>query len=178
MKKATIILILLTMSVVANAQEKGDMAVGSYLIVGSGGGYTNGGIGAKFLYNASNRIRLAAEFDAFLKDYYKNLYNINVYAHLLPRNRDRIVVFYPFVGVGRESKVPPFYMTIDNVTHKIVLNNTALLYGVGIDTKLSTKLILNSELRCHQTHFGLIERGPSLIYGGSLNLAVGLLYKF
>jgi len=44
------------------------------------------------------------------------------------------------------------------------------LYGGGIDIKLSPNLTLNSELRSHQAHI--------LIFGGSLNLAVGLMYKF
>jgi opacity protein-like surface antigen len=158
------------------------MALGGYVAVGSAEGYNKGGIGAKFLYNASNRIRLAAELDYWQKgkgiNGFKNMYNINAYAHLLFFSHDR-VVFYPFIGVGRESKESLSIRVIDGVTKKLVFNHIAPLFGVGIDFKLSTKLALNTELRYEQIHFGPTYGGKSsFIYGGSLNCALGLMYKF
>ena len=167
----------------ANAQEKGDIAVGSYLAVGSGYEYTNGGIGAKLLYNATNCIRFAAEIDTWrkIKDTFpSSVYNINVYAHFLGRHsKDKRTVIYPFVGVGRETKKTSITIVADNkyissITHK----STAFLFGAGLDYKLTSNLTLNSELRLHQIHVGGTIGGTGFLYGGSLNLAVGLAYKF
>ena len=175
--KTTVVLLITTMCMIANAQEKGDIAVGGYLAVGSGYEYTNGGIGAKVLYNATNRIRFAAEFDSWrkIKEENSSVYNIDVYAHFLGRNsKDKRIVIYPFVGVGRETKKTS--ITIVANDKYIIHHNTAFLFGGGMDYKLTSKLILNTELRLHQFHVG--KGGPSLIYGGSANLAVGLTYKF
>ena len=179
MKTARLIslcIIAVTLNITAKAQEKGDMALGGYVAVGSGVGYEKGGIGIKFLYNASNRIRLAAEVDYWRNDYwkiyndYENLHNINVYTHLLPSNSNRTVVFYPFIGIGRESKKSHSFFINNGVKKQNYMHSIAFLFGMGIDIKLSPKITLNSELRVHQS--------TMLILGGSLNLASGLTYKF
>jgi opacity protein-like surface antigen len=112
---------------------------------------------------------LAAEFDSWRKVGNRSVYNINAYAHLLPANRYKKTILYPFVGLGRETK--KHYEPYDAISSS---NTIGLLFGCGIDYKLSSNLILNSELRFHQLKAG----GPYLITGGSLNLAVGLAYKF
>ena len=66
-KAAIVIIAMVTMSVSAVAQQKGDKAVGGNLIIGAGDDYTNIGIGAKFLYNVSNPFRVAGEIDFFPK---------------------------------------------------------------------------------------------------------------
>jgi len=186
-KVAIIIIVMVTMSIAANAQEKGDMAVGTYLAFGTGWEYRNGGIGAKFLYNASNRIRFAAEIDSWrkIKDTFNpiSVYNINAYAHLLPSNRDKRTVIYPFIGIGRETrKISVSIVMDDKHISSITHHNTALLLGGGMDYKLTSKLILNTELRLHQIRFfgGKIGENHRLIQSinSSLNLAVGLAYKF
>jgi len=167
-KTMIVITAMITISIAANAQKKGDIAVGGYLAVGTGYDYTNGGIGAKFLYNVSNRIRLVAEIDSWREIVESNtsVYNINMYAHFLGSRGDRKTVIYPFVGIGRESK--KFYDPVRTM-HSV----SPILFGGGIDFKLSSKLTLNGELRSHQLQFG----GPWILCGGSFNLAVGLTYK-
>lgn len=181
MKFTVLILTMLAINVIVNAQEKGDIAVGGYLAIGTGNNYTNGGIGAKFLYSATNRIRLAAEFDSWRKEnlnmsvdninLYRSAYNINAYAHFLPSNRDKKTVIYPFVGIGRESIKHSGFNTFNS-------HHIAFLFGGGIDFKLSSKFSLNSELRIHQVYIGAPKGSGSFLSGGSLNLAVGLAYKF
>ena len=61
--KVAILSIALNVSVVANAQEKGDMAVGLNILGGYGNEIPEAGIGTKFLYNVTNPIRLSGEFD-------------------------------------------------------------------------------------------------------------------
>ncbi|MDR2911604.1 MAG: outer membrane beta-barrel protein [Bacteroidales bacterium] len=182
--KLVVIVFIITVNIAAKAQEKGDVAVGGYLTVGSGKGegYGRGGIGAKFLYNASNRIRLAAEFDYWQKNKggigYKNLHNINMSVHLLFPNRSKMVVFYPFVGVGRESKKIAT-TNINGVISTKKFNHISPLAGAGIDFKLSTKLALNTELRYQQMYFETTYGGrSSIIHDGTLNLVLGLVYKF
>lgn len=153
--------VAVTASIAANAQEKGDMAVGGNIVTGTGEGYSRGGIGAKFLYNASNRIRLVAGFEYFDREEYMKFHTMNLYVHLLPR-RDRDVKIYPFIGIGRGSKL------YDPASEKNIAN-IAPLYGCGIDCKLSDKLMLNTELRA--------EQGRALFFDGTLNLALGLVYK-
>ena len=90
----------------------------------------------KFLYSASNRIRLAAEVDSWRKieEASTSVYNINMYAHFLGSRGNRRTVIYPFVGIGRESR---------KKSHGFETINP--LYGGGIDTKLSSNLTLNCE---------------------------------
>ncbi|MDR2910413.1 MAG: hypothetical protein LBV47_03480 [Bacteroidales bacterium] len=180
MKKIKLICLfvaVVTISINANAQEKGDMAVGVYLAVGSGLGYSKGGVGTKILYNASNRIRLVTGFDYWRNNgSYINRYNVNVYAHLLPSNRNRTVVFYPFIGIGREHYKRSYSVIINDIAKTQVHNQIAPLLGAGIDIKLLPKFTLNAELRNEQMM--IFTRGASyLMFGTTLNLALGLTYK-
>ena len=148
----------------ANAQVKGDVAVGGYLGIGTSYYYNNGGIGAKLLYNVTNRIRLAAEIDYWqkIKEENSNVSNINMYIHILPSNRNKRAFAYPFIGVGRERrKHSGFYSSIHH--------SVTPLYGSGIDVKIFPNLTLNCEFRIHQ-----VQR---FIYGGSLNFVGGLMYR-
>ncbi|MDR3286163.1 MAG: hypothetical protein LBT27_01800, partial [Prevotellaceae bacterium] len=53
-KRVVLLALVVTMSMTtALAQEKGDMAVGGNLVLGSGDSYSNYGIGAKFQYNVT-----------------------------------------------------------------------------------------------------------------------------
>ena len=66
-KKVAIVAISLVMSVGAIAQQRGDFAVGANALVGiglrDGDYYFDGGFGAALLFNISDPIRLAGEFD-------------------------------------------------------------------------------------------------------------------
>ena len=164
-KIVVIITAIIAINLTANAQVRGDVAVGGYWGIGTGYYYNNGGIGAKLLYNVTNRIRLAAEIDYWrkIREENSNVSNLNMYVHILPSNRNKRAFAYPFIGVGRERrKHSGFY---SNTSYSITP-----LYGSGIDVKIFPKLTLNCEFRIHQVQ--------QFIYGGSLNFAGGLMYTF
>jgi outer membrane protein X len=98
-KVAVMAIAVFTMSVAANAQEKGDMAVGGNLVLGSGDSFTNYGIGAKFQYNVTNPLRLEGSFTYFLKKDYLTMWDLSANAHWLFPVADKITV-YPLAGLG------------------------------------------------------------------------------
>ena len=73
-RMAILIIAVLTMSLTAGAQEKGDMAAGGNPVFGSGDGLSNIGIGAKFQYNVTTPIRLEGSFTYFLKKDYVSFF--------------------------------------------------------------------------------------------------------
>jgi len=169
-KRAAIIVIAaVTMSVSAVAQQ-GDKAVGGNLVIGTGNSYTNIGIGAKFLYNVTDPIRLAGEFDFFLKKDYMSMWDFSVYGHYLFSVADKVVV-YPSAGLGIVgSKVSFPSTTIWGETipgFSASGSDFAFSLGGGADYPLTSNLVLNGELRI------------KLYNGGNrINFAIGVAYKF
>ena len=167
-KKAAIIAIAaVTMSVSAVAQQKGDKAAGGNLVIGAGNSYTHVGIGAKFLYNVTDPIRLAGEFDYFLKKDYASWWDFSVYGHYLFSVADQVVV-YPSVGlgmVGAKFKYPDFGWGIGGDSYSD--SWFAFSLGGGADYSLTSNLVLNGELRLK-----LFENT------NRINFAIGVAYKF
>jgi outer membrane protein X len=151
-----------TMNAAAVAQKKGEMAVGGNLLIGTGDSYTNLGIGAKFLYNVTDPIRLAGEFDFFPTQNHTSIWDLSAYGHYLFPVADKIILFpsvgLGLIGIGYSSSVPGVRPNSSG--------DFALSLGGGIDYELSYNLVLNGELRFK------IENGSRL------NLVAGLVYKF
>ncbi|MCL2502799.1 MAG: porin family protein [Bacteroidales bacterium] len=143
-KKAAIAAIVLTMSVAAHAQLKGDMAAGGNLVLGTGSSYTNIGIGAKFQYNVTDPIRLEGSFTYFLKKDYVTQWDFSVNGHYLFPVADQITV-YPLAGLG----VYGTKWSIDWGLGNTSASNTDVCVnlGGGVDFKLTDQLILNAELK-------------------------------
>jgi len=171
LKRAAIVIIAaVVMSVSAVAQQQGDKAVGGNLLIGAGNSYTNIGIGAKFFYNVTDPIRLAGEFDYFLKKDYVSYWDLSVYGHYLFPVADQVVI-YPSLGLGimGASVNMPTYTVPGVGTYGGKYSNSdfALSLGGGADYELSSNLILSGELRI------------KLVDGSNrLNIAIGLAYKF
>ncbi|GHV48630.1 hypothetical protein FACS1894181_04920 [Bacteroidia bacterium] len=159
-KVAIVTIALVTMSVAAGAQEKGDMAAGGNLVLGSGDSFTNIGIGAKFQYNVTTPIRLEGSFTYFLKKDYLTMWDLSANAHWLFPVADKITV-YPLAGLGILN-YGSSYGSYSASTSDIAFN-----LGGGIDYKLTDKLILNAELK-----YKISDTWDRLL------LSAGLAYKF
>jgi outer membrane protein X len=150
-KVAIVAIALVTMSVAANAQEKGDMAAGGNLVLGSGDSFTNYGIGAKFQYNVMNPLRLEGSFTYFLKKDYVTMWDLSVNGHWLFPIADKITV-YPLAGLGilgSRASVPVINLGGFGSYGGGSASNSdlALNLGGGADFKLTEKLFFNAELK-------------------------------
>ena len=161
LKKAAIAAIaVVSLNVVANAQAEGDKAVGVNLMIGTGHRYSNVGVGAKFLYNVTDPIRLGGELDFFLQNDYMRWWDFSMYGHYLFTVDDRINVF-PAVGLGIVgARADVFGLNASN-------NWLAVSFGGGADFALSNNLFFTTELRLKI--FKDTDR---------INFALGLAYKF
>lgn len=168
-KVAIIIIAVATMSASAAAQKQGEMAAGANLLFGTTSGYSNVGLGAKFLYNVTDPIRLAGEFDYFFKKDYTNMWDVSIYGHYLFPVADKIEV-YPSVGLGvvgsRASiptiSIPGYGIVGGSASH----SDFAFSLGAGADYELTSNLALNAEFRI------------KFITGSWYNFLVGVAYKF
>jgi outer membrane protein X len=159
-----------TMSMVAVAQEKGDKAVGANLIIGSGDSYSNVGIGAKFLYNVTDPIRLSAEFDYFLKKDFISMWDLSAYGHYLFPVTEKFTL-YPSVGLGiinTKASIPDVggILSSAGVETSVSSSDFAFSLGGGVDYELTDNLVLNGELRY------------KIMDGSRLNIVAGIAYKF
>ena len=158
-KTMAIMAIAITMSLSAVAQQ-GEKAVGGNLVIGMGDSYTNVGLGPKFFYNVTDPIRLAGEFDYFLKKDYMSWWDFSVYGHYLFPVANEVAI-YPSLGLGVMG-VQFKYGGYSDSESKF-----AVSLGGGADYELSSNLTLNGELRIK-----LIENS------NRVNIAIGLAYKF
>ena len=134
---AIIAIALVTMSLTANAQEQGDIAVGGSVALGSGNSYTNIGLSGKVQYNILESIRAEGAFTYFLKKDYMSMWDLSVNGnYLLPINETMIV--YPLAGLG----VLGFKSTGWSSDPKLCVN-----LGGGIDITLTNNLIFNAEAK-------------------------------
>jgi outer membrane protein X len=150
-KAAIVAIAVLTMSVAAQAQEKGDMAAGANLVLGSGDSFTNMGIGAKFQYNVLDPLRLEGAFTYFFEKDLVSMWDLSVNAHWLFPVADKITV-YPLAGLGilgTSVNVPSFDLGEWGSYGGGSASDSEFGFnlGGGIDLKLTEKLILNAELK-------------------------------
>jgi outer membrane protein X len=177
-KVAIVAIAVMTMSVAANAQEKGDMAAGGNLVLGSGDSFTNFGIGAKFRYNVTNPLRLEGSFTYFLPkkegvsglaETSLSMWDLSVNGHWLFPVADKITV-YPLAGLGILGTSASAEVDMGewgSYGGSASTSEFGFNLGGGIDLKLTDKLILNAELK-----YKLGSTWDRLL------LSAGLAYKF
>ena len=99
MKKLLVIAIMAVIGFSVNAQsQKGDMAAGVNLSLGTGSGFTNFGIGAEFQWNITDAIRLEPSVNYFLESDFVSMWDVNVDAQYVFDVANKLEV-YPFVGL-------------------------------------------------------------------------------
>jgi outer membrane protein X len=155
---AIVAIALVTMSVAASAQEKGDMAAGANLAVGMGDSFTNFGLGAKFQYNVINPLRLEAAFTYFLPkkqgisglaESSISMWDLGVNAHWLFPVASKIAV-YPLAGLGLLGTSASADVDLGewgSYDASASASEFGFNLGGGIDLKLAEKLILNAEAK-------------------------------
>jgi outer membrane protein X len=161
-KVAIAAIAVMTMSVAANAQEKGGMAAGGNLVLGSGDSFTNIGIGAKFQYNVTDPLRLEGSFTCFLKKDFLKMWDLSVNGHWLFPVADKITV-YPLADLG----ILNYSVDFGEWGNSDPTSDFAFNLGGGIDYQLTDKLILSAELK-----YKISDQWNRLL------LSAGLAYKF
>ena len=142
LKVLSLSLLVLALSIgSAQAQFKGDKAVGANLAFGMGDNYSNIGLGIKALYNITDPIRLEGAFTYFLKKDYVSMMDFSVYGHYLFPVTDKFIV-YPLAGLGYYNSIVDLG-GLGNTTY----GDFALTLGGGIDYKLSSNLVLQADLK-------------------------------
>ncbi|MDR1203485.1 MAG: porin family protein [Tannerellaceae bacterium] len=177
-KVAIMAIALVAMSVAAGAQEKGDMAAGGNLVLGSGDSFTNFGIGAKFQYNVTNPLRLEGSLTYFLpkKESVANLvetslsmWDLSVNGHWLFPVAENVTL-YPLAGLGILGTSSSAKLNMGdwgNYSGSGSSTELGLNLGGGIDLKLTDELIFNAELKYKTTSSW-----------NRLLISAGLAYKF
>ncbi len=155
------IAICLAATTTAGAQEKGDMAVGGNLVLGTGNSYTNIGIGAKFQYNVTQPIRLEGSFTYFLEKDYVSMWDLGVNGHWLFAVAENKFNVYPLAGLGIMG------IAVDHGFGSASSSEVCFNFGGGIDYSLTEKLVLNAEAK-----YKVVENWNRLV------LSVGLAYRF
>ena len=141
---------MVTISLSAGAQERGDMAAGANLLFGTTSGYSNIGFGANFKYNIIDQVRLAAEFDYFLKKDYVSMWSVNVYGHYLFSVADNVII-YPLAGlgiIGATNSYPAYSLFgYDTPAGSLSSSHFDFAIGGGAEYDLTSHFALNGELR-------------------------------
>jgi outer membrane protein X len=139
----------------AFAQQKGDKAAGANIVLGSGNGLSNFGLGAKFQYNVSDPIRLEGAFTYFMPKEYGfgtaklSMWDFSVNGHWLFPASDKINV-YPLAGLGvlgTKAKVDLDLGGFGNVGGSASTTEFGLNIGGGADFNIANATLLNVEAK-------------------------------
>jgi outer membrane protein X len=167
-KKTAMMLVVATaFAMNVSAQEKGDMAAGLGVVLGTGNDLTNFGIGAKFQYNVTNPLRLEGSFSYFFPkkegegdfEVSTSMWDLSVNAHYLFSMSERLT-FYPLAGLGILGVTSSSEINVPGIEvpglgeyggYSDSVSASASQFGInlggGEDFKLSEKLVLNGQLK-------------------------------
>ena len=163
LKKAAIIAIAVAlMNVTANAQTKGDKAIGAHIALATGNHYSHLGIGGKFQYNILDAVRAEGSLTFYPPKDYVSMWDVSLNGHYLIPVADKITV-YPLAGVGLLGARFSWEGHHSSSNSVFCLN-----LGGGADYELMPNIALNAELK-----YKIAEDG-----WGRLMPSVGIAYKF
>ena len=168
--KVLTMLAIITLSVMggsANAQEKGDMAIGANIL---GGSFSDSkknadfGVGARFMYNITNPIRLDGSFNYYFGATAPLDFSVNV--HYLINVMPRLNV-YPLAGLSvyafGSDDDDDDWMNDDDYS-ETTLGGLGLNLGAGGEYKITDKIWGNAEIKYN--------------VGMGFAASVGVAYKF
>ena len=163
-KIALMVTIAVMLSMAINAQEKGDMAAGVNLVLGTGSNsgvnYTNIGIGMNFLYNVTNPFRMEASFTYFFEKDFVSMWDFSLNGHYLLTITDQVTV-YPLAGLGVLGAKKDYGLGSNSDTY-VCVN-----LGGGVDFKLTDQFVFNAGLK-----YKIVNEWNRLM------LSAGILYRF
>ena len=167
MKKVLSLLLLAMFSIGAFAQEEGDFAVGANLNYGTG--VETVGFGLKGLYNITDKFRVEAVADYWLKKNGVMNWDTEANVHYLVKIFDKLVV-YPLVGGGYggyRTDAVEVNTGIGTVKSPVSTGgNIFAIVGGGAQFNLSDNLFVTAETKYQ------IQDGSQLV------LSAGIAYKF
>lgn len=142
---------LLAVTTQVQAQEKGEMAAGVQFAFGTGDGFSNMGIGAKFQWNVINNLRLEPSFNYFFKKDMISMWEINANAHYQFALGNKISL-YPLAGLsvmGVSVKVPEIDLGEFGSYGGGSASDTefGLNLGAGVDFKITDTWAVNVEAK-------------------------------
>ena len=144
--------------------RKRKSAVGANALVGYASRYFDYGVGAKYLYNFTDRFRMGGEFDILWGTHTSGFVatrwmDFSVYMHfLIPAGEG---AFYPLAGLGMVD-MAAWILGYKDSERKVTPS-----LGIGSEFALNKNLFFTSELR-----FKILEEGSRL------HLVSGIAYKF
>lgn len=150
MKRFLFLIAAVFCATAASAQDKGDMAVGAQVVYGTGDGFSNIGVGAKFQWNVINRLRLEPSFTYFLKKDLISMWDISANVHYqFPVGN--VVSLYPLAGLsvmGIKADIPEVDLG-EYGSYGGSASDTEFGFniGAGADFNLSKKFALNVEAK-------------------------------
>ena len=147
-----------------SAQQKGETAAGGYFAYGTGDGFSNFGLGAKFQWNPIDNLRLEPSFTYFFKKDLVSMWDFSTNVHYLFPVTDKVIM-YPLAGLGMIGSS----VSIDGFMGNTSTSSTKVAFGFGggVDFDLNKNLVFNLELK-----YKLCDGGNRLI------ISAGLNYKF
>jgi opacity protein-like surface antigen len=149
MKKAAMLALAVIATATVSAQSQ-PMSVGGGLVFGSGDGFSNTGIQAKYRLGLTSAIRAEGGFTYFLKKDEIGMWDVSANAHYLFPVADKLTV-YPLAGISMLGvSYPSFDIDWDSWdVSEDTQTDTEFGFniGAGVDYDLTDALGLNAEFK-------------------------------
>jgi len=163
LKKVLFVAVALLAITGAQAQMKGDNAVGAGLVIGTGD-LDNVGIGIKYQYNITTPIRIEPTMTFFFKNDYKSAWDLMANVHYILPVADSFNL-YPIAGIGIQRYKGHLSDILVNVKD---ITSTSFQFNIG----------LGAEYWFDHNWAGFFEFKYKLADWDFANFVFGVAYKF
>lgn len=140
MKKVYLLLVCLCVCVMSASAQQGDQKIGAQFLYGN---ETNVGLGLKYRYNITDRVRVEPAFDYFFKHDHVSAWDLMANFHYLFPVADQFKL-YPVAGLGyfRAKGHGSDFGGENHSDGRLAVN-----LGGGVDLKVSSNLTLDLQLK-------------------------------